>query len=191
MRRRTERLIIVECFYHKKKGISSFTFCDRSLAQTFNLAKGLALGSKRGSGGLCGAIVHKASGTERIAMSFLKNDDTFYETTFITRPEMMDDALGSLKERVSAAVKTHKGEVKKLEDWGKKRLAYSIQKENRGHYTHLVYSGDEGVVYEIERNLRLNEHVIRFLTVKVNRLVASASAAAVGEDSDSMDDSQD
>lgn len=90
-----------------------------------------------------------------------------YETTFITRSELSDDALKTLQEKVKGVVSEYKGEVVLAEDWGKRKLAYSIQKETRGHYTYLVYSGKPGVVHEIERNLRLNEHVLRFLTVNL------------------------
>lgn len=90
-----------------------------------------------------------------------------YETTFITRSELSDESLKSIQERLNQVVGSFGGEVVLTEDWGKKKLAYSIQKETRGHYTYLVYSGKPGVVHEIERNLRLQEHVLRFLTVNL------------------------
>jgi len=92
-----------------------------------------------------------------------------YETTFITRPEMTDDALKALQERLKNVVAEYKGELVLSEDWGKRKLAYSIQKENRGQYTYLVYSGTGEVVHEMERNLRLHEHVLRFLTVNLEK----------------------
>jgi small subunit ribosomal protein S6 len=90
-----------------------------------------------------------------------------YETTFITRSEMTDDALKALQERLIHVVGSFQGEVVLSEDWGKRKLAYTIQKETRGHYTYLVYSGKGEVVHEMERNLRLHEHVLRFLTVNL------------------------
>lgn len=90
-----------------------------------------------------------------------------YETTFITRSELTDAALKTLQERLSQVVSSFQGELVLSEDWGKKKLAYPINKESRGQYTYLVYTGKSGVVHELERNLRLNEHVLRFLTVNL------------------------
>lgn len=90
-----------------------------------------------------------------------------YETTFITRPELSDDGLKALSERLSQVVGSFQGEVVLTEDWGKRKMAYPISKESRGHYTYLVYSGKGDIVHEIERNLRLHDHVLRFLTVNL------------------------
>ncbi len=90
-----------------------------------------------------------------------------YETTFITRSELSDEALKTLQEKLSVVVGTFQGEVVLSEDWGKKKLAYPIRKESRGHYTYLVYTGKAGIVHELERNLRLQDHVLRFLTVNL------------------------
>lgn len=90
-----------------------------------------------------------------------------YETTFITRSEISDDAQKALVERLQGVVATFGGEVVISEDWGRRKLAYAIQKESRGLYTYIVYTGKGDVVHEMERNLRLNEHVLRFLTVNL------------------------
>src|SRR5690242_19374317 len=92
-----------------------------------------------------------------------------YETTFITRSELSDDGLKVLQDRLSQVVSSFQGEVVLTEDWGKRKLAYPITKENRGHYTYLVYTGTGNVVHEIERNLRLHDHVLRFLTVNLDQ----------------------
>jgi small subunit ribosomal protein S6 len=92
-----------------------------------------------------------------------------YETIFITRPEMTDDALKALQERLSTAIASFKGEVALTEDWGRRKLAYPIQKETRGQYTYLVYTGIGEIVHEVERNLRLNDQVLRFLTVNLEQ----------------------
>ena len=90
-----------------------------------------------------------------------------YETTFVTRSELTDEALKGFQERINGIVGNYAGEVVLTEDWGKRKLAYPIQKEIRGHYTYLVYTGKSDIVHEIERNLRLSEHVLRFLTVNL------------------------
>ncbi len=90
-----------------------------------------------------------------------------YESTYITRSELTDEALKTLQERLNQVVASFQGEVVLTEDWGKRKLAYPIQKESRGHYTYVVYTGKPGVVHEMERNLRLHDHVLRFLTVNL------------------------
>jgi small subunit ribosomal protein S6 len=92
-----------------------------------------------------------------------------YETVFITRVDMTDDALKTLKDRLFAIVTQYKGEVIYQEDWGKRKFAFPIQKETRGQYTYFVYTGTSDIVAEIERNLRLNEFVMRFLTVNLSK----------------------
>jgi small subunit ribosomal protein S6 len=90
-----------------------------------------------------------------------------YETTFITRSELSDEGIKALQDRLSQIVGTFQGEVVLTEDWGKRKMAYPIHKESRGHYTYLVYTGKGDVVHEMERNLRLHDHVLRFLTVNL------------------------
>ncbi|OFZ78499.1 MAG: 30S ribosomal protein S6 [Bdellovibrionales bacterium RIFOXYD1_FULL_53_11] len=91
-----------------------------------------------------------------------------YETTFITKPELSDDGLKAVNDRIISIVQSFGGDIVLAEDWGKRKLAYRISKETRGHYTYVVYTGKPGVVTEIERNLRIHEHVIRFLTVNLD-----------------------
>jgi small subunit ribosomal protein S6 len=90
-----------------------------------------------------------------------------YETTFITRVDLSDDALKTLKDRLFNVVKAYGGEVVYEEDWGKRKFAYPIEKETRGQYTYFVYTGKGDVVAEIERNLRLHESLLRFMTVSL------------------------
>jgi small subunit ribosomal protein S6 len=88
-----------------------------------------------------------------------------YETTFITRVDLSDDALKTLKDRLFAIVTAYGGELVYEEDWGKRKFAYPIEKETRGQYTYFVYTGRGDVVAEIERNLRLHESLLRFMTI--------------------------
>lgn len=92
-----------------------------------------------------------------------------YETVFITKTEITDAQMTEIQEKLQNAVKTHKGDWVLSEDWGSRKLAYPIQKEARGRYSYVVYTGKDNVVAEVERNLRLNEHVVRFLSVQVSK----------------------
>jgi small subunit ribosomal protein S6 len=90
-----------------------------------------------------------------------------YETTFITRAEIGEDGLQALLTKLTQAIESFGGKVVLQEDWGSRKLAYKIEKESRGRYSYLVYTGRGDVVAELERNLRLNEFVMRFLTINL------------------------
>lgn len=88
-----------------------------------------------------------------------------YETTFILEPGLDEGKIGEEIDRVSQWIKDMGGEVIEVQRWGKKRLAYEIGRKRDGVYTLLLYQGPGAMVKEIERRLRLNESVMRVLTV--------------------------
>lgn len=100
-------------------------------------------------------------------MSTKENPIPGYETIFVSRSEYSDEGIKAIQDKIKAIVTEYSGESVHQEDWGRRKLAYPIQKETRGHYSYMVYSGKPGVVAEIERNLRISEHVLRFLTVNL------------------------
>ena len=91
------------------------------------------------------------------------------ETTLVTRSEMTDEGLKTLTDRITGIVAEFGGEVVASEDWGKRKLAYLIDNETRAQYTYIAYTGKGDVVHEIERNLRIHDHVLRFLTVNLEK----------------------
>lgn len=109
-----------------------------------------------------------------------------YETVYITRPNLTDSQLTQLNEKVQALVEKHKGRFFFARSMGKRKLAYPIAKETKGIYYCIDYAGGGDIVSDLERMFRLNEDVIRFLTVTKNDDVdveARASEIAVrGED---------
>jgi small subunit ribosomal protein S6 len=90
---------------------------------------------------------------------------TKYETTFILEPGLDEARVGEEVDRVCQWIKDLGGEVLEVQRWGKKRLAYEIGRRRDGIYTLLLYQGPGATVKEIERRLRLNEQVMRVLTV--------------------------
>ena len=90
---------------------------------------------------------------------------TKYETTFILEPGFDENRTNEEIERVSQWIKDLGGEVLEIQRWGKKRLAYEIGKRRDGIYTLVLYQGEGKMVKELERRLRLNESVMRVLTV--------------------------
>jgi small subunit ribosomal protein S6 len=100
---------------------------------------------------------------------------TEYETTVVVRPDVGGDAIEATLDRVREAVKGRGGKLIAINHWGKKRLAYPIKKHTRGVYVHAQYLGQGDLVAEVERNLRISDTVLRFLTVKVAIEVDPAS----------------
>ena len=92
-----------------------------------------------------------------------------YETTIITRPEITEEQWSTLRTKLEKVIQSHKGQIAQIDDWGVKRLSYEIQKQNRGHYFHLTYLGAVSTVADVERNLGINEQVIRFLSVHLSK----------------------
>jgi len=90
---------------------------------------------------------------------------TTYETTFILEPGFDEGRINEEVERVSQWIRDLGGEVLEVQRWGKKRLAYEIGKKRDGIYTLVLYRAGGAMVKEIERRLRLNEAVMRVLTV--------------------------
>ncbi|HKQ57195.1 MAG TPA: 30S ribosomal protein S6 [Candidatus Eisenbacteria bacterium] len=88
-----------------------------------------------------------------------------YETTFILEPGFDEGKINEEVERVSQWIKDLGGEVLEVQRWGKKRLAYEIEKKRDGIYTLVLYQAPGPTVKEVERRLRLNEAVMRVLTV--------------------------
>ena len=94
-----------------------------------------------------------------------------YETTLVLRPDMGGDAIESTLDRVRDSVKKMGGTLLAIDHWGRKKLAYPIKKQTRGFYIHTHYLGKDDLVAEVERNLRISDAVVRYLTVRVEESV--------------------
>ncbi|WP_375772280.1 30S ribosomal protein S6 [Archangium gephyra] len=90
-----------------------------------------------------------------------------YETIFLVKPDLTDDTVDKLKERVRGIVGREGGKVLRFTVWGKKKTAFPIAKQPRAIYVHASYLGASGLVAELERNLRNYDEVTRFLSTKL------------------------
>ena len=91
-----------------------------------------------------------------------------YELMFIVRPEIEEEALDALVERVQQIMTDNGGQVEKVDRMGRRRLAYPIQKRREGHYVLIQAGLEQAAMTELERNLKLSEDVIRHLLVRVD-----------------------
>jgi small subunit ribosomal protein S6 len=94
-----------------------------------------------------------------------------YETIFITYPDLPEEEITGLVERYSAIIKDRQGIIVKVEKWGKRKLAYEIEKQARGFYVLIDFVGTPAIVTEFERNLRIADKILKFMTVKTQEAV--------------------
>jgi len=100
----------------------------------------------------------------------------YYENVFIARQEISAAQVDALSDQFTAVLTENGGGVKKKEYWGLKTLAYRIKKNRKGHYVLLNIDAPPAAVHEMERQMRINEDILRFLTVRVDELEEGQSA---------------
>ena len=106
-----------------------------------------------------------------------------YESVLIARQDLGASQVNALVESLSEVLKKEGGEVVKTDNWGLKNLAYRIKKNRKGHYVLLNIVAPAKAIFEYERLMRLNEDVIRYMTIKVdefnNEMTSDEDIAAV------------
>ena len=105
---------------------------------------------------------------------------TNYETLFIVHPEK-GPRIKEFIERFKKVIEGQEGAVSQVEEWGLRDLAYRIQKQGKGYYTLLQYRASGRAVEELERNLRLTDGILRYLTVRDDEASQAAAQAPAGE----------
>ena len=93
-----------------------------------------------------------------------------YESVIIGRQDLTTNQFEELVEEFIKIIESFKGVIKKRENWGLRNLAYKISKNRKGHYMLLNIDGSSDSIIEYERLMRLNEDIIRFLTIRVNSI---------------------
>ena len=101
-----------------------------------------------------------------------------YETIFIVQPDLGEEDIKGLTAKVQEVITGMNGDFKRLEDWGTRKLAYPISKFTRGRYYFLRFDGDAPLIAELERRLRLDDKVLRYQSVKLEKEAAVPVAAA-------------
>ena len=93
-----------------------------------------------------------------------------YECVYIARQELTAAQAEQLSKDLTKIVSSNSGEIKRQEYWGLRNLAYKIRKNRKGHYTMFHIEAPASTIEELERNMRLNEDILRYLTVKIDKL---------------------
>lgn len=94
-----------------------------------------------------------------------------YETIFVINPDLGEDEVQTVVGKFTGIISAQKGVPLKVEDWGRRRLAYKIDKFSQGYYILADFAGTPAGVAELERNLKIDDRIIRFLSVKTGENV--------------------
>ena len=91
-----------------------------------------------------------------------------YETIFLVRPDLAEDLVDKIVERLRGIVQRDGGKVIKVENWGKKKVAYEVKKHLRAVFVRFLYLGNTHMVAEFERNLRMTDDVLKYQSLKIS-----------------------
>lgn len=94
-----------------------------------------------------------------------------YETTFILRHDLDEAEHNRIRERLWETISENGGEIMVFEDWGRRRLAYRIRKATHGHYLHFNYIAPAGVPGDLERVVKVEDDIVRFMTIVLDKYI--------------------
>jgi small subunit ribosomal protein S6 len=115
-------------------------------------------------------------------MSLQQETQRKYETIFILDPDLEEEAAKSAVEKIKGILTQGNGEILKIEDWGKRKLAYEVKKKSKGHYILIHLAGTPALLSELERNFRVMDAVIKFQSVRLDEKEGADSEGTAPED---------
>ena len=92
-----------------------------------------------------------------------------YEHTIIARQDTSESQLNQIKDKYLNLIEKYEGKIVKSENWGLLNLSYIIKKNKKGNYIHFKIEGNEKMIAELEKSAKLDNNLLRFLTVKVKK----------------------
>lgn len=92
-----------------------------------------------------------------------------YESIFIVRPDLTGDAYTAVIDKFKGVLTDQGASIIKVDEWGVRKLAYTVKKQNRGSYVLVIFEADPKVILEYERRLRLDESVIKFINIHLEK----------------------
>ncbi len=102
----------------------------------------------------------------------------YYETLYVVRPDLAEEDLAKIQQKLNEAIAAHDGEIIKADRWAQRELAYEIQDHKRGIYYILISKALPGVVADLEKHLRFyNNDILRFMTVAITEDAANREKA--------------
>lgn len=101
-----------------------------------------------------------------------------YETIFIVRPDVAGEAYTAVVDKFKGVLTDQGASIIKVDEWGARKLAYPVKKQGRGSYVLVVFDATPGVIAEFERRMRIDETIIKFQTVHLEKGYVVAAPAA-------------
>ncbi len=92
-----------------------------------------------------------------------------YETLFVVKPTLTDEETKAQIEKTLAIITDHDGEIVTTDDMGMRKLAYPVEKNERGYYTVVYFKAPGTLIAELERQMRYNEDILKFMTIKYTK----------------------
>lgn len=93
----------------------------------------------------------------------------YYEMIVIVHPNVPEEELSTVVDKVSAVIKQNQGEVIKVDAWGKRKCAHKIDKCQKGYYFVIYFTANPALLTEVEKTLRYDEKILRYQTVKIEK----------------------
>ncbi|MBM4350459.1 MAG: 30S ribosomal protein S6 [Deltaproteobacteria bacterium] len=115
-------------------------------------------------------------------MSLRLETERKYETIFILDPDLEEGVAQSAIEKIKGIITQGSGDILKVEDWGKRKLAYEVKKKSKGQYLLIHFSGSPALLSELERNFRVMDAVIKFQSIRLDERETSVSTVAAPDD---------
>jgi small subunit ribosomal protein S6 len=100
-----------------------------------------------------------------------------YETICILRPTLSEEQISTLIDNTTNIITSDNGQIIELDKWGMKKLSYLIKKESLGYYIYYDFAGSPEAVAEMERKFRIDDSVLRYLTVKTSEAITAEEVA--------------
>ena len=104
-----------------------------------------------------------------------------YETTYILNASLEDTQIEAAIHHVAEIIERNGGAVTATNRWGRKRMAYAIEKKNNGFYVNVEFNGPGQVIAQLERAYLLDENILRFLTIQLDKFALAAKAKSAAE----------
>ena len=95
---------------------------------------------------------------------------SFYENTIVAKQDLAEQELKKIKDKYSEIINKSSGKVVKIEEWGLRNLANKIKSYKKGFYIHYKFEGNKNTLNEVEKKLKIDSSIIRYLTVKYKNL---------------------
>ncbi len=109
------------------------------------------------------------------------NKQNLYEGMYIIKATLSDDARQKALDRIQNGIKKHDGEILKIHDQGRRRLAYEVDGHKEGHYFVLYFNVKPSAIAELWQEYHLNEDLVRFITLKAEKVMEKIEFKALEE----------